>query len=30
MTNTPLLDQDIQHDATDCRTAFQQGRLTLR
>jgi len=30
MTSTPLLDQDIQHDATDCRTAFQQGRLQLR
>jgi hypothetical protein len=30
MTSTPLLDQDIQHDATDCRNAFQQGRLALR
>jgi hypothetical protein len=30
MTSTPLLDSDIQHDATDCRTAFQQGRLSLR
>jgi len=30
MTSTPLLDQDIQHDATDCRNAFQQGRLQLR
>ena len=30
MTSTQLLDTDIQHDATDCRTAFQQGRLSLR
>jgi hypothetical protein len=30
MTSTPLLDQDVQHDATDCRTAFEQGRLALR
>src|SRR5206468_1297375 len=30
MTSTPLLDSDIQHDATDCRTAFSQGRLELR
>ena len=30
MTTTPLLDSDIQHDATDCRAAFEQGRLTLR
>ena len=30
MTNTPLLDSDIQHDATDCRTAYSQGRLELR
>ncbi len=29
MTNTPLLDSDIRHDATDCRTAFDQKRLTL-
>jgi hypothetical protein len=29
MTSTPLLDSDIKHDATDCRTAFQQGRLAL-
>lgn len=27
MTDTPLLDSDIGHDATDCRTAFNQGRL---
>jgi len=30
MTSTPLLDSDISHDATDCRVAFQQGRLALR
>ena len=30
MTNTPLLDSDIQHDATDCRAAYAQGRLSLR
>ncbi len=30
MTTTPLLDSDIRHDATDCRAAFNQGRLTLR
>ena len=30
MTATPLLDSDIKHDATDCRTAFAQGRLTLK
>ena len=30
MTSTPLLDSDIKHDATDCRVAFQQGRLALR
>ena len=30
MTDTPLLDSDIKHDASDCRAAFQQGRLTLR
>ncbi len=30
MTTTPLLDSDIQHDATDCRAAYEQGRLTLR
>ncbi len=29
MTDTPLLDSDIKHDATDCRAAFTQGRLTL-
>ena len=30
MTSTPLLDEDIGHDATDCRTAFEAGRLQLR
>ena len=30
MTSTPLLVTDVQHDATDCRVAFRQGRLTLR
>lgn len=30
MTSTPLLDSDIKHDATDCRTAYTQGRLQLR
>ena len=30
MTSTPLLDSDIKHDATDCRAAFNQGRLRLR
>ena len=30
MTTTPLLDSDIQRDATDCRAAFEQGRLELR
>jgi hypothetical protein len=30
MTDTPLLDSDIKHDATDCRAAFEQGRLQLK
>ncbi len=30
MTDTALLDSDIKHDATDCRVAYEQGRLTLR
>ena len=30
MTSTPLLDSDIKHDATDCRSAYNQGRLQLR
>ncbi len=29
MTTTPLLQDDIMRDATDCRTAFEAGRLTL-
>lgn len=29
MTTTPLLQEDIMRDATDCRTAFEAGRLTL-
>jgi hypothetical protein len=30
MTDTGLIDADIGHDATDCRTAFEAGGLTLR
>ncbi|MCK9488432.1 MAG: hypothetical protein M0Q42_03335 [Xanthomonadales bacterium] len=30
MTSTPLLDEDILADATDCRRAFQAGRISLR
>ena len=30
MTNTPLLQEDIGHDATDCRTAYDAGNLTER
>ena len=30
LTSTPLLDSDVKHDASDCRTAFAQGRLTLK
>ncbi len=30
MTLTPLLSEDIMRDASDCRTAFERGRLTLR
>lgn len=30
MTSTPLLQSDVRHDATDCRTAYNQGRITLR
>ena len=30
LTETPLLDSDVKHDATDCRAAFAQGRLSLR
>jgi len=29
MTTTPLLDDDIKADATDCRTAYENGDLTL-
>lgn len=29
MTSTPLLDEDIMHDATDCRSAYEAGNLTL-
>lgn len=29
MTTTPLLDEDIKADATDCRTAYERGDLTL-
>jgi len=30
MTNTPLLQEDQGHDATDCRTAFENGQITVR
>jgi hypothetical protein len=30
MTDTGLIEADIGHDATDCRSAFEAGRLTLR
>lgn len=30
MTDTLLIDSDILHDASDCRAAFNAGRLTLR
>ena len=30
MTESPLLDADLQRDATDCRTAFQGGQIWLR
>lgn len=30
MTSTPLLSDDIMHDATDCEAAWKAGRLTLR
>ncbi|GAA4644154.1 hypothetical protein GCM10023115_21140 [Pontixanthobacter gangjinensis] len=29
MTDTILLDEDVGHDATDCRVGFNQGRLTF-
>ncbi|MEM6466498.1 MAG: hypothetical protein AAF679_08335 [Pseudomonadota bacterium] len=30
MTSTPLLDTDLGTDATDCQTAFAEGRIRLR
>jgi len=30
MTTTPLLSDDVLHDATDCQAAYDAGRLTLR
>jgi hypothetical protein len=30
MTSTMLIPEDVQHDATDCRVAFEQGRLELK
>ena len=30
MTSTPLLLDDVLHDASDCRAAYQKGRLVLR
>jgi hypothetical protein len=30
MTTTTLIEADIRHDATDCRTAFEAGQLALR
>ncbi|MGJ8621972.1 MAG: hypothetical protein ACSHW1_04290 [Yoonia sp.] len=29
LTSTPLLQQDVLADATDCRTAYKAGRLSL-
>ncbi len=29
LTSTPLLEEDVLADATDCRTAYNAGRLTL-
>ena len=29
MTTTPLLEEDTRADATDCRTAYERGDLTL-
>lgn len=29
MTGTPLLSDDMLHDATDCQAAFEAGKLTL-
>ncbi len=30
MTDTPLLEEDIRKDASDCLTAFQEGRIALK
>jgi hypothetical protein len=30
MTGTPLLSDDVLHDASDCRVAFEAGKVTLR
>lgn len=30
MTNTPVLDSDVMHDASDCRAAYEAGELWLR
>jgi hypothetical protein len=30
MAPTPLMQEDVGHDATDCRTAYDAGELTLR
>lgn len=30
MTDTTLIDSDIRHDASDCRSAYNQGRLTYQ
>ena len=30
MTSTPLLEDDVKHDATDCRMAYEAGNLELR
>lgn len=30
MTTTPLLSDDVLHDATDCKAAWDAGRLSLR
>ena len=30
MTTTPLLEEDVMADATDCRNAFQAGQLMIR
>ena len=30
MPTTPLLEEDSMHDATDCKTAFDAGRLSVK